>query len=224
MPMLRPPVPTTECGIEISRIRTKTVASAPSATTISGSGAAAGNSSPNRRRSGEADDGDADQEDELAERAAVPAGHRQRRPFDGLARVPARERGDGEHEAADPGQPPLPSARIAGPRAQADVAKLRAAARPPALRLRRLHGSDAEDCSAPAGGSARTITADRQQQATEHEPEADACPAALAPALDRAPRAERGGSGRPARSSADRAAEARRAGSESVPARPRGKV
>ena len=50
MPTLRPLVPATEAGIEISLIRTNTVASAPSATVISGAGAAAGNSSPNRCR------------------------------------------------------------------------------------------------------------------------------------------------------------------------------
>ena len=52
MPMLRPLVATTDAGIEIRRIRTKTVASAPSAVTISGSGVAVGKLEPEPAQQG----------------------------------------------------------------------------------------------------------------------------------------------------------------------------
>ena len=170
---------------------------------------------------GEADDGEADQEDELAGRAAVPAGHGQGRPLDGMTRIPARERGHGEHEASGPGSR-LPEREDAGPRTEADVSKL-AWGRSPPLGLRRVHGSDTEDVLHLLEDQHHDH-GHRQQEASEHEPEAKPRPLACAPLLD----ARRATSAvvvvGPARPSADRASGARRAGSGSVPARPRGKV
>ena len=66
-------------GIEISRIRTKIVASAPSAITTRLSGTAGGSSKPASRSATSSEHGEADEEDELAEHARVPADHAERR-------------------------------------------------------------------------------------------------------------------------------------------------
>ena len=102
MPIPRPSAGRTESGIEITRIRTKIVASAPSASTTRLSGTVGGSSKPELAQRDDREHGEADEEDELAEDAGVPADHGELHA-DAGAGVPVHERGEREDEARDPG-------------------------------------------------------------------------------------------------------------------------
>src|SRR5581483_11943667 len=79
-----------------------------------------------------------DEEDELAERARVPAGDREREPVGGLAAVPAREGGDREHEPGDPREPLAPVAGHGRARPRGALDRVADAGREEGLG--RLHG------------------------------------------------------------------------------------
>ena len=102
MPIPRPSAGSTASGIEMMRIRTKIAASAPSARTTRLSGTDGGSSNPDSRSATSARTASADEEDELAEDAGVPADHGELHA-DARAGVPAHERREREDEPGDPG-------------------------------------------------------------------------------------------------------------------------
>ena len=110
IPIPRPAVSKNVSGIEIRRISTKIVASEPSAIRTRLSGTVAGSSIPASRSASRIERREAEEEDELAERARVPAGHGERQAVGLAARVPAGEGGDREHEPGDPREPLAPVA------------------------------------------------------------------------------------------------------------------
>ena len=91
-------------GTEMTRIRTKIVPSAPSATVSRLCGSGRGRLDPQLAQDEHDHDGEADEEDELPEDAGVPAEHRDRDAF-AFAAVPAGEARDGEDEAGDDAEP-----------------------------------------------------------------------------------------------------------------------
>ena len=77
MPIPRPSAGSTESGIEITRMSTKIVAIAPSASTSRLSGTVADSSKPDLTQRGEREHREPDEEHELAEHPGVPADHGQ---------------------------------------------------------------------------------------------------------------------------------------------------
>ena len=102
MPIPRPFAGSTASGIEITRISTNTAASAPSASTSRLSGIAGRQLEAQLAQRDDEQDGEADEEDELAEDAAVPADDGEL-DADARAGVPVHERRQCEHEPGDPG-------------------------------------------------------------------------------------------------------------------------
>ena len=140
IPIPRPAVSKNVSGIEMSRMSTKIVASEPSAISTRLSGTVAGSSIPASRSASRISVGEPEEEDELAERAGVPAGDREREPVGLAARVPVGEGGDREHEPRDPGEPLAPVAGHERPwrRARRRLLRHRRRRR---HRLRRLHSA-----------------------------------------------------------------------------------
>ena len=84
-------------------MRTRMVASEPSTMMTRLSGTVARKLDPELAEDDQHDDGEAEQEDELADRACVPADDRDRRARVAAAGVPAHERREHEHEPREGG-------------------------------------------------------------------------------------------------------------------------